>query len=128
VQTAGHVSGAVRFFQQQPSSTGGGDCAKLFPVCLHPRFGGWFALRGVIILPGAEAPDLERLEPPEFPDLLLEEGGGVENLLELYNHHWRDWRWRDVVPVEERYSDLQKRYFETRPGDRLELIKSLAKT
>ena len=49
-QTAAHVSGAVRLFQE-------GDVAqellanvrspKVYPVCLHPRFGGWFAIRYV---------------------------------------------------------------------------------
>ena len=51
-QTAAHVSGAVRLFQE-------GDVAqellanirspKVYPVCLHPRFGGWFAIRYVAV-------------------------------------------------------------------------------
>ena len=55
VQTAGHVSGAVRFYQESdadPSLIEG----KLFPVCMHPRYGGWFALRGIFIFPNISVP------------------------------------------------------------------------
>jgi len=116
VQTAGHVAGAVRFYQQKKKSK---DDKKLFPVCMHPRFGGWFALRGVLIFSDILAPDLERVEPP---NLLNDDE--VENLLVLYNHHWQDWKWRDCVNPEEKYSSLQIKYFETKPEERKELIRT----
>ena len=57
MQTAGHVSGAVRFYQEsdvESSLTQGKS--KLFPVCMHPKFGGWMALRGILIFPNISVP------------------------------------------------------------------------
>lgn len=117
VQTAGHVSGAVRFYQQKNKPK---DGKKLFPVCMHPEFGGWFALRGVLIFSEVVAPHLEKTEPP---NLLSDDE--VENLLDLYNHHWQDWRWRDCVKPKETYSSIQMKYFETKPAERSELIQAV---
>jgi len=123
VQTAGHVSGAVRFYQKQ-------DCQaveesfknkKVYPVCLHPKFGGWFALRGILIFSECLVPDL----PQKIPPRILKDSE-VENLLTLYNFHWKDWRFRDVIEVDERYSENQKRYFDLAPGnERWKYLKSL---
>ena len=47
-QTAAHVSGAVRLFQEgdvAPELLANIHSPKVYPVCLHPRFGGWFAIR-----------------------------------------------------------------------------------
>ena len=47
-QTAAHVSGAVRLFQEgdvAPELLADICSPKVYPVCLHPRFGGWFAIR-----------------------------------------------------------------------------------
>ena len=50
-QTAAHVSGAVRLFQEgdvaAPELLAGVRSAKVYPVCMHPKFGGWFAIRQV---------------------------------------------------------------------------------
>lgn len=114
VQTAGHVSGAVRFYQKQ-------DCPhleeslgknKIYPVCLHPKYGGWFALRGIVVFSECLVPDLVRRIPPSILG-----DSEIANLLVLYNCHWKDWRFRDVIRVEERYSDPQKSYFELPPGE-----------
>lgn len=117
VQTAGHVAGAVRFYQQKTKPA---DGKKLFPVCMHPEFGGWFALRGVLIFSQVEEPHLEKIEPP---NILSDDE--AENLLQLYNHHWQDWRWRDCVKPREKYSTNQMKYFETKPGERSEFIRTV---
>eukprot|EP00088_Acartia_fossae_P053073 TRINITY_DN6021_c0_g1_i4.p1 TRINITY_DN6021_c0_g1~~TRINITY_DN6021_c0_g1_i4.p1 ORF type:complete len:252 (-),score=35.19 TRINITY_DN6021_c0_g1_i4:153-908(-) len=116
VQTAGHVSGAVRYYKpcdvqvEQRNN-------NFYPVCHHPRWGGWFALRGVLIFPGLEDSTLVRPQPP---DLLSPCEAG--EMLELYNLHWQDWRWRDVGCPEEKYSPAQIKYFETPPAERFKLI------
>ena len=63
VQTAGHVAGAVTFYQPQVTRAQASErrlysihpCPqnypelagkKYYPVCHHPVWGGWFALRG----------------------------------------------------------------------------------
>ncbi|XP_023335171.1 methylmalonic aciduria and homocystinuria type C protein homolog isoform X2 [Eurytemora carolleeae] len=115
VQTAGHVSGAVRFYRpnQFPKFTNN----NYFPVCHHPRWGGWFALRGVLIFPEISEPDLIQVEP-ESPLSDSE----AQNMMELYNTHWQDWRWRDAGCPKEKYSSLQIKYFETAPGERGKVI------
>lgn len=117
VQTAGHVSGAVRFYQEQDAceeSLDRKNGGKLFPVCLHPNFGGWFALRGIILLPNCPVPSLKRKTPPK----VLRNKSEISHLLNLYNHHWRDGRFRDCSSFDilERYSQQQQDYFARTPG------------
>jgi methylmalonic aciduria homocystinuria type C protein len=76
---------------------------KIYPVCLHPEFGGWFALRGVVIFTELTVSMLARKEPPE----ILKSEEEIMNLLRLYNDHWRDWSFRDVIEAKERYSSDQ---------------------
>ncbi|XP_045863823.1 cyanocobalamin reductase / alkylcobalamin dealkylase isoform X3 [Meles meles] len=87
-------------------------------VCIHPRYGGWFAIRGVVLLPGIEVPDLQPTKPldcvPERADRIT--------LLEGFNFHWRDWTYRDAVTPQERYSEEQKAYFSTPPAQRLAFL------
>ena len=95
---------------------------KIYPVCLHPDFGGWFALRGVIIFAELTASKMARKEPPN----ILKSEEEIMNLLDLYNNHWRDWSFRDVVPVKERYSSDQIEYFNRPPGEqRWQLLRTI---
>ena len=124
VQTAGHVSGAVRFYQPEEVREGDLDKGKkYFPVCHHPIWGGWFALRGVIIFSDIKA-TLSRRQPA---DLLTVEQ--ISELVRLYNGNWQDSLWRNVGREEndsrERYSDLAIEYFNTKPEERMALIKDV---
>ena len=64
VQTAGHVSGATRYYQRidLPINTWDPD-KKIYGVCLHPYYGGWFAFRGVAILKDVLCQTLPKIEP-----------------------------------------------------------------
>jgi methylmalonic aciduria homocystinuria type C protein len=141
VQTAGHVAGAVRFYQKhdlkeetendadnsesEKNFINRIDSSKVFPVCLHPKYGGWFALRGILLFKGVNVVDsyLNRSDPPK----ILKTTYDIANLLYLFNEHWRDSRYRDIgMPSDvERYSDLQIKYFGTEPSERSELIKEM---
>ena len=126
VQTAAHVSGAVRFYQKvdaNPAMLQEEENGKVFPVCLHPKFGGWFAIRGAFIFPNIPAPqDLIMKNPPE----ILQSPDEVSDLLNLYNLHWRDNRFRNCGGnIEEQYSASQQTYFSLKPGP--ERISYLAK-
>ena len=125
VQTAGHVSGAVRFYQPEEAKGLEKEGKKYFPVCHHPTWGGWFALRGVIIFTKVKAANLYRQLPV---DLLTEEQ--VSELVKQYNGNWQDALWRDVGRSGEesssaKYSDLAIKYFDTKPSERMGLIKNL---
>ena len=142
VQTAGHVSGAVRFYQKHDLNgkieieaeyseselnfINNVKSSKIFPVCLHPRYGGWFALRGVLVFRNVKVPGnlgLKRTDPPK----ILRTKFDIANLLYLFNEHWRDSRYRDVGMSTdlERYSDLQRKYFGTEPSERSSLIQQI---
>lgn len=139
VQTAGHVAGAVRLYKTadlMPNmesqlacneyKCGSVNRSNAFPVCLHPKYGGWFALRGVLIFKNVRTGDsLQQKSPPT----ILTSQQDIANLLYLYNQHWKDWRYRDIgMPHDiERYSDLQKKYFETEPSGRQCLIEKITK-
>ncbi|KAK3866849.1 hypothetical protein Pcinc_027652 [Petrolisthes cinctipes] len=119
VQTAGHVSGAVRYYQYCDVTPGYWQPhKKIFGVCLHPQYGGWFALRGVAIFTALTCPHLPKRQPRE---ILMDDAAVVE-LLERYNNNWQDWSFRDVIPVQEKYSHEQKNYFSTKPADRQTFI------
>ncbi|XP_046436857.1 cyanocobalamin reductase / alkylcobalamin dealkylase-like [Daphnia pulex] len=119
VQTAGHVSGAVYFYQKtdvinSPWLTD----QPIYGVCLHPSYMGWFALRAVIIFQKVLVPDLV-YKPPK--DILMDETKKIE-LLNRYNNSWQDWSFRDIMEPTERYSELQQKYLSTRPSERSHLI------
>ena len=143
VQTAGHVAGAVRFYQKcdliqeteyQPANSESHvdlinrvKSSKVFPVCVHPKYGGWFALRGILLFKNVRISDsyLKQNNPP----VIFKSTYDIANLLYLFNEHWRDWKYRDVgMPSTiERYSDLQKEYFGTEPSQRNKLIETIRK-
>lgn len=123
VQTAGHVAGAVRYYQrcdvhQDPWD----ESQRIYGTCVHPKYGGWFALRGVIIFEDIKANKLVQAEPP---DMIKADEDRIR-LLNLYNFHWRDWSFRDVLPgVADRYSKEQKTFFATPPSERLKILRKL---
>ena len=51
----------------------------------------------------------------------------VGHLLNLYNHHWRDSRFRNCINnVQEQYSKIQQDYFSQKPGpQRIEYLSKL---
>lgn len=61
-----------------------------------------------------------------FRDILTNKDQVLE-LLKRYNENWQDYSFRDIIPVKERYSDQQKRYFSTLPKDRAALLFDLIK-
>lgn len=146
MQTAGHVSGAAFYYrgddvvrqlqkQQEKSlqdskdeeeeisessrevlSTG----RRLWGVSLHPQFGGWFAFRCVMLFPEVMTDKEWRQQPP--PDVVPDLKDKL-SLLISFNDDWRSAKYRDFIPVQQKYSLLQKQYFDTKPGkDRLQLL------
>ena len=94
---------------------------KMMGLCLHPTYGGWFAIRGCLIFKNISSPDLVQKEPLDILSLPADQ----INALELFNFHWRDSRFRDVVPVKEKYSTDQQLYFNTPPGLRKKILENL---
>ena len=65
MQTAGHVSGAVRFYHKKDIQgiDPWKEDKKILGLCLHPNYGGWFAFRFVIITKDVVQPDLSPIIP-----------------------------------------------------------------
>jgi len=143
VQTAAHVASVARFYRQEDlDSTGleyyksmrrecGHDLPKkIFPVSLHPKYGGWFGLRGVLIFKGvqteSEENSLKQRDPPE----ILQSQKEIAELLYLFNDHWQDRRYRDVGMGEsvERYSELQQEYFAASTDQRRQIQATFCRT
>lgn len=124
VQTMGHIAGAARYYQRSDVDPDPWDeKEKIYGVSVHPKYGGWFALRGVMIFKDVLAPELIQKDPVDcVPSRELR----IE-LLEKFNRHWQDWSYRDVsgTGIEERYSREQKDYFGTEPRLRSDLIDTL---
>ncbi|XP_059088810.1 cyanocobalamin reductase / alkylcobalamin dealkylase-like [Tigriopus californicus] len=125
VQTAAHVSGSVRLFRESdvtedPSLLKPIQSPKIYPVCLHPIWSGWFAIRGVFLFRDIQVDPPVLASKPcdlELPEALIAE------LLRLYNDHWQDCRFRDSVhPAREKYSSVQQDYFAAKPAERIKVI------
>ncbi|XP_053103280.1 cyanocobalamin reductase / alkylcobalamin dealkylase isoform X2 [Hemicordylus capensis] len=136
-QTAAHVAGAAYYYQRKDVQQdpwgekvrckpehakpwGEFVCwrQKIYGVCIHPLYGGWFAIRALLLFPDIEAPNLLQNAPI---DCVTTEKERIE-LLEKFNFHWRDWSYRDIIEVKEKYSEEQKTYFATPPTERLKLL------
>ncbi|XP_005107062.1 cyanocobalamin reductase / alkylcobalamin dealkylase [Aplysia californica] len=122
VQPAAHVSGAAFYYTRRcVDPDPWGEKKKIFGVSIHPQYGGWFAIRGVIIFKSVQCPELPHKEPVDC----VPEQEKRRELLELFNYHWRDWRFRDIIEPHKRYSEDQRLYFETMPKDRSPLVRQL---
>ena len=118
VQSAGHVSGAAFYYQKQNVESNPWKDKRIYGVSNHPKYGGWFGFRGALILKDVLVPFLKYKEPVD----LLSEKQKVE-LLERFNFNWKDWTFRDVRnESNERYSELQQKYFQMKPSERKELF------
>ncbi|EDO39337.1 predicted protein, partial [Nematostella vectensis] len=124
VQTAAHAAGAAYFYQRKDiTDDPWPPTQRICGVCVHPKYGGWFAIRGVLIFKTFKYPDLPRKQPM---DVVVGDEKRIE-LLEKFNFHWEDWSFRDVVPSERKYSDQQIKYFSTLPVNRKDLLDSILK-
>ncbi|XP_071799448.1 cyanocobalamin reductase / alkylcobalamin dealkylase-like [Asterias amurensis] len=118
VQTVGHVSGGAYYYQRSDMKQDPWGQKKIFGVSIHPRYGGWFAFRGVLIFPDIRSSDLPKREPPN----VIQTDEALRDLLEKFNDHWQDNSYRDCIKVEDRYSVEQVEYFGTLPAERGKLL------
>ncbi|XP_076582386.1 cyanocobalamin reductase / alkylcobalamin dealkylase isoform X1 [Chaetodon auriga] len=120
-QTAAHVSGAAFYYQQSDVRDQPWAEKKMFGVCVHPRFGGWFAIRALLVFGGVTVGS--EMEQPAPPDCVPSREARIQ-LLEAFNLRWQDWSYRDVVRPVQTYSQKQRDYFSTPPAQRFALLKT----
>uniref|UniRef100_A0A8C6SYZ1 Cyanocobalamin reductase / alkylcobalamin dealkylase n=1 Tax=Neogobius melanostomus TaxID=47308 RepID=A0A8C6SYZ1_9GOBI len=111
-QTAAHVSGAAFYYQQSD---------KMYGVCVHPSFGGWFAIRALLVFEDVTVGS--ELQQPVPPDCVPSREDRIR-LLEAFNFNWQDWTYRDIISPVQTYSQKQKDYFGTLPAQRFDLLKT----
>ncbi|KAI3368936.1 hypothetical protein L3Q82_025909, partial [Scortum barcoo] len=85
-QTAAHVSGAAFYYQQSDVRDQPWAEKKMFGVCVHPRFGGWFAIRALLVFGGVTVGS--EMVQPLPPDCVPSREGRIQ-LLEAFNFHWQ---------------------------------------
>ncbi|XP_070765472.1 cyanocobalamin reductase / alkylcobalamin dealkylase [Enoplosus armatus] len=120
-QTAAHVSGAAFYYQQSDVRDQPWAEKKMFGVCVHPKYGGWFAIRALLVFGGVTVGS--EMVQPAPPDCVPSREGRIQ-LLEAFNFHWQDWSYRDIVRPVQTYSQKQKDYFSTAPAQRAALLKT----
>lgn len=115
LQTASHVSGAAFHYDFRRELRDHIDDVdallvnrKLLGVCIHPKFGGWFGLRGVAVFPQIEDKTLERRKA----DDVLSDDLKKLWLCEEFNLRYFNNLYRDVnEPVERSVTDAEKFMF-----------------
>ncbi|KAL1022527.1 hypothetical protein UPYG_G00028870 [Umbra pygmaea] len=119
-QSAAHVAGAAYYYQclDVPDQPWGKK--KMFGVCIHPRLGGWFAIRALLVFVGIEVGSELMQTAPQ--DCVPDRQDRIQ-LLEDFNLRWQEWSYRDIVPTAQTYSDRQRDYFFTRPDQRQDLLR-----
>uniref|UniRef100_A0A8C7WXY4 Cyanocobalamin reductase / alkylcobalamin dealkylase n=1 Tax=Oryzias sinensis TaxID=183150 RepID=A0A8C7WXY4_9TELE len=120
-QTAAHVSGAAFYYQQSDVKDQPWGDKKMFGVCVHPRLGGWFAIRALLVF---EDLTMGSEMAQQFPKDCVPSREERIRLLEAFNFFWQDWSYRDIVPPVQTYSQKQKDYFSTKPAERFKLLKT----
>lgn len=58
----------------------------MFGVCVHPRFGGWFAIRALMVFGGVTVGS--EMVQPLPPDCVSAREDRI-HLLEAFNYHWQ---------------------------------------
>ena len=114
LQIAAHISGAARYYKHMTNSK------HRMGVCIHPVFGGWFSIRGCFVFKQLLVP---HLEPKMAPNVVPDEHRQAE-LLRLFNEHWQDNSYRDIIPVKTRYSSLQIHFYTLKPRERRHFIET----
>uniref|UniRef100_A0A3Q3DKZ1 Cyanocobalamin reductase / alkylcobalamin dealkylase n=1 Tax=Hippocampus comes TaxID=109280 RepID=A0A3Q3DKZ1_HIPCM len=120
-QTAAHVSGAAFYYQQSDVSDQPWANKKMFGVCVHPKLGGWFAIRALLVFQDVHM-DPEEVQP-DPPDCVPTREARI-HLLEDFNLRWQDWSYRNIITPSQTYSQKQRDYFSTPPAQRHALLRS----
>nr|XP_020480965.1 methylmalonic aciduria and homocystinuria type C protein isoform X2 [Monopterus albus] len=116
-QTAAHMCGAAFYYQKSDVTDHSWGEKKMCGVCVHPRFGGWFAIRALLVFRDVTV-EMVQLNPP---DCVPTREGRIQ-LLEAFNFRWQDWSYRDIICPVQTYSQKQRDYFSTPPAQRFALL------
>uniref|UniRef100_A0A0L8FYA6 Cyanocobalamin reductase (cyanide-eliminating) n=1 Tax=Octopus bimaculoides TaxID=37653 RepID=A0A0L8FYA6_OCTBM len=94
---------------------------NIYGLSIHPKYGGWFAIRAAIIFKNLKFPDLKKKDPV---DILPDQKTRI-NLLTMLNKDFKYWEARDIIEVSEKYTEEAIKYFKTMPKNRYKLIEEM---
>ena len=107
LRIAGHVSGATYYYQRKDVLFKfwwpGCDISG---VCIHPKYGGWFDFRSVVVFENIQDESMEPVQPIDCVP-------GIEDrvkLLNLANFPSSFGTYRNIISAEEEYSEKIKQY------------------
>ncbi|CAE1172260.1 MMACHC [Acanthosepion pharaonis] len=122
VQTAGHIAAGAYYYQRRDVIPDPWPKNKtIYGVSIHPLYGGYFSLDAVIILRNIYDPKMIKKPPP---DVVKSHAKRVE-LLTLYNDYYQNQKWRDIIPVQRKYTDEHMKYVMTYGEERENYVKRL---
>lgn len=87
-------------------------------VSIHPRFGGWFAFRSVLVFPRIQVKGMVQVDPLDVVTSQEER----DRLIASFIQDWKSGEYRSIIQPVTVYSDRQRRYFETKPNHRIPLL------
>lgn len=127
VQTAAHVAGAVQYLHKDKLPT---DIledrftkkSNLNGVAIHPKHGGWYAIRGVMFFKNVQLAEdcVRRPEPVE----LFSDPNQIARVIELFAYEWQTNEWRDSHQGPGlKYSSDFITYLSMEPSNRWEFVK-----
>ncbi|CAL8069140.1 unnamed protein product [Orchesella dallaii] len=130
VQTAAHVAGAVQYLHKSylPENMQRKrffEKSNLSGVAIHPTYGGWYAIRGVVIFRDLQSPmDGQKLEKPEDVQIFSNEDT-IARVIELFAYNWQNNEWRNMHPgLGLKYSTDFQKYLDTESTQRWDYVKS----
>ncbi|GAB1608553.1 methylmalonic aciduria and homocystinuria type C protein homolog isoform X2 [Argonauta hians] len=122
-QTAAHVSGAAYYYQRRDVHIDPWPKNKtIFGHAIHPRYGGFIRIPGVIVFKNIQLPEDDICPTP--PDVLPTDEMKIEMLNEV-NTNWKSWKFASISHVEKNYTSEAIKYFSTYGAERKSLIKKI---
>lgn len=122
VQTAGHVAGGAYYYQRKDVTPDPWPKNKaIYGVSIHPLYGGYFSLDAVIILRDIHDLEMKEKAPPDVVKTPTKRAV----LLTLYNSCYQNQEWREIIPVERKYTKEHMEYESTYGEERDKYVMQL---
>lgn len=96
----------------------------IYGFAIHPRYGGWIRIPGVIVFKNLKLPsNFTCLTPPDVVPTIEKR----VQLLNEVNNDWSSWKFADIIPVEKKYTPEAKKYFSSYGEKQDTLLKDISK-
>ncbi|GAB1608554.1 cyanocobalamin reductase / alkylcobalamin dealkylase [Argonauta hians] len=119
-QTAAHVSGGAYYYQRRDvHDDPWPKDKKIYGVAIHPLYGGWIRILGVIVFKNHQLPSDFTCPSPK--DVVQGDKLRIK-LLNECNFDWESWAFADIIPVEKRYSPLAQKFYSANKDEKYKIM------